>query len=125
MAELYVYGVALELELRGCLSHLFDFRPSSSDILRPSWALTTNMPVYIAVQALSDGIDSIPYIWPVLKTVPWLGALYLLKLFFSGASNGSERNMHAKVVLVTVRASCHLGSRTRVLRNGDRVVRVA
>lgn len=83
------------------------------------------MPVYIAVQALSDGIDSIPYIWPILKTVPWLGALYLIKLFFSGASNGSERNMHAKVVLVTVRASHHLAGRAGLLRNCDRVVQVA
>ena len=82
----------------------------------------TNMPVYIAVQALADGLDSIPFIWPILKTLPWLGALYLLKLFFSGASNGSERNMHAKVVLVTVRASYHYTHThhcTTTLRNCD------
>ena len=83
------------------------------------------MPVYIAVQALADGIDSIPYIWPILKTIPWLGALYLIKLFFSGASNGSERNMHAKVVLVTVRASHYPGSYTKLLRDWHRVAQVA
>lgn len=63
------------------------------------------MPVYIGAQVLFDGLDSVPFIWPILKTVPWLGALYLLKSFFGGASNGSERNMHSKVVLVTVRAA--------------------
>ncbi|USW57201.1 Putative short-chain dehydrogenase/reductase SDR, NAD(P)-binding domain superfamily [Septoria linicola] len=59
------------------------------------------MAIYIAVQALFDGIDSIPYIWPILKTAPWLFLLWLLKTFFQGARNTSERNMHGKVVLVT------------------------
>ena len=60
------------------------------------------MPVYIAVQAVSDGLDSIPFIWPILKTIPWLLLLYVVKRFFSGAVNTSERNMHGKVVMVTV-----------------------
>ncbi|KAK5121754.1 hypothetical protein LTR85_004629 [Meristemomyces frigidus] len=59
------------------------------------------MPVYIGAKVLFDGLDSLPFIWPILKAIPWLGALYLIKWFFSGASNGSERNMHSKVVLVT------------------------
>ncbi|KAK4543567.1 hypothetical protein LTR36_005462 [Oleoguttula mirabilis] len=59
------------------------------------------MPVHMAAQVLFDGFDSVPFIWPILKTIPWLGALYLMKIFFAGASNGSERNMHSKVVLVT------------------------
>ncbi|KAK0272529.1 hypothetical protein LTR35_012821 [Friedmanniomyces endolithicus] len=59
------------------------------------------MPVYIATQAFLDGVDSVPFIWPILKTLPWLGALYLAKIFFSGASNTFERNMHGKVVMVT------------------------
>ena len=63
------------------------------------------MPVYIAVQAVSDGLDSIPFIWPVLKTIPWLLLLYVVKRFFSGAMNTSERNMHGKVVMVTVRTT--------------------
>ena len=61
------------------------------------------MPVYIATTVLFDGINSVPFVWPLLKTLPFLGLLYLLKLYFSGASNGSERNMHGKVVIVTVR----------------------
>ncbi|TKA82389.1 hypothetical protein B0A55_01401 [Friedmanniomyces simplex] len=59
------------------------------------------MPVYIATQAFLDGVDSVPFIWPILKILPWLGALYLVKIFFSGASNTNERNMHGKVVMVT------------------------
>lgn len=61
------------------------------------------MAIYIAVQALFDGIESIPWIWPLLKTAPWLFFLWLLKTFFQGAKNTSERQMHGKVVLVTVR----------------------
>ncbi|KJX97841.1 short chain dehydrogenase/reductase family Oxidoreductase like protein [Zymoseptoria brevis] len=59
------------------------------------------MPVYIALQAIFEGIGSIPYIWPILKTVPWIALLWVLKTFFSGATNLSERNMHGKVILVT------------------------
>lgn len=60
------------------------------------------MVVYIAAQALFDGISSVPYLWTLIKTAPWLALLYVAKIFFSGASNLSERNMHGKVVLVTV-----------------------
>lgn len=61
------------------------------------------MPIYAALQGVVDGVDSIPFFWPIVKTLPWLGLLYIVKVFFSGASNTSERNMHGKVVLVTVR----------------------
>jgi hypothetical protein len=63
------------------------------------------MPVYIATQGFLEGWDSIPFLWPILKTAPWLGALYLLKLYFGGANNGSERNMHGKVVMMTVQSA--------------------
>ena len=60
------------------------------------------MPIHIGAQAIFAGIDSVPFLWPALKVVPWLGLLYLLKMFFGGTSNTSERNMHGKVVMVTV-----------------------
>lgn len=60
------------------------------------------MPVYIAAQGLLDGLDSISWIWPILKALPWLGLLWLLKTFFQGARTLAERNMHGKVVMVTV-----------------------
>ncbi|KAK4574483.1 hypothetical protein LTR86_001324 [Recurvomyces mirabilis] len=59
------------------------------------------MPIYIALGGMLDGLDSIPFIWPILRALPWLVGLYLVKSFFSGSSNGSERNMHGKLVLVT------------------------
>ncbi|GAB7362755.1 hypothetical protein MBLNU230_g3060t1 [Neophaeotheca triangularis] len=59
------------------------------------------MPLHIGSQAYMNGFDSIPFLWPTIKALPWLGVLYLLKVYFSGASNTSERNMHSKVVMVT------------------------
>lgn len=60
------------------------------------------MPVPILNQMFTDGVDSIPFVWPVLKTLPAFAALYLVKTFCQGASNTSERNLHGKVVVVTV-----------------------
>lgn len=60
------------------------------------------MPVYIAAQALFDGLHSVPYLWKFLKTLPWLGLLWIVKTYFQGARTLSERNMHGKVVMVTV-----------------------
>ena len=60
------------------------------------------MPLHLAGTALFNGVDNVPYLLPALKVVPWVGLLVLLKWFFSGTSNTSERNMHGKVVMVTV-----------------------
>ncbi len=65
------------------------------------------MPVYIAAHGLFDGIGSIPYVLTVLKILPWLLALYVLKIFFGGARNTSERNMHSKVIMMTVSFESH------------------
>lgn len=61
------------------------------------------MPVHILGHAWEEGISSIPYGWTILKVVPAIAVLYLLKLYFNGAVNTSERNMHSKVVMITVR----------------------
>lgn len=60
------------------------------------------MPVPLISQTLSDGLSSIPYAWTVAKTLPWLLVIYLLKSYFGGAVNRSERLMHSKVVMITV-----------------------
>ena len=60
------------------------------------------MPVNILAQIFSEGLSSVPLGWTVVKTAPYLAVLYLLKWYFNGATNGSERNMHSKVVMVTV-----------------------
>ena len=59
------------------------------------------MPVPIISQVFAEGLGSIPFLLPIAKAAPWLALIYLLKWYFSGASNGSERNMHGKVVMVT------------------------
>ncbi|KAL1653436.1 hypothetical protein SLS61_003945 [Didymella pomorum] len=59
------------------------------------------MPIGILHQGFTEGLDSIPYGWPIVKVASVMGVLYLLKWFFNGAVNTSERNMHSKVVMVT------------------------
>lgn len=59
------------------------------------------MAIYIAAQALFDGLDSVPYLTRLLKLAPWLLLLWLVKTYFQGARNLSERNMHGKVIIVT------------------------
>lgn len=61
------------------------------------------MPVHIAGKVWEEGIDAIPFGWMLLKVIPVIGVIYLLKLYFNGAVNTSERNMHSKVVMMTVR----------------------
>lgn len=63
------------------------------------------MPVPLINYVLSEGgvQDAIlSYAWPVLKIATWIGALFLVKWYCGGAINTSERNMHGKVVMITV-----------------------
>ncbi|KAJ4354570.1 uncharacterized protein N0V89_006307 [Didymosphaeria variabile] len=59
------------------------------------------MPVHILGQVYEQGISSVPYGWTLLKIVPGIALIYLLKFYFNGAVNTSERNMHSKVVIMT------------------------
>lgn len=68
------------------------------------------MAVYILRTAFNDGIASVPFLWPLIKALPWLFLLWAAKFFFSGVTNKSERTMHGKVVLVTVSAMNKLSS---------------
>ena len=63
------------------------------------------MPLELAAKVFSEGFSSVPFLLPALKTAPWLALLYLVKLYFGGSSNPSERNMHGKVVMITVCAA--------------------
>ncbi|KAK9238073.1 hypothetical protein V1525DRAFT_359342 [Lipomyces kononenkoae] len=59
------------------------------------------MPLDIAWTVISQGPSAIPF-WPYIKSyAPWVGAIYLLKRFFSGTANTWERDMHGRVVMVT------------------------
>ncbi|KAL9625253.1 MAG: hypothetical protein Q9160_000655 [Pyrenula sp. 1 TL-2023] len=59
------------------------------------------MPLPILGQAFFKGIDRIPFAWPILKFLPWVLLISLLKRYFGGAVNRAERLMHGKVVMVT------------------------
>ncbi|KAF1840904.1 oxidoreductase-like protein [Cucurbitaria berberidis CBS 394.84] len=59
------------------------------------------MPIHIIAKVATEGPSSIPFGWAIIKAAPVLAVLYLLKWYFNGATNGSERNMHSKVVMVT------------------------
>ncbi|KAG7005431.1 hypothetical protein G7Y79_00019g046110 [Physcia stellaris] len=59
------------------------------------------MPIPLFGEVLFKGISSVPYGWAIVKTTPWLVLLYFLKLYFSGATNTSERLMRSKVVMIT------------------------
>ncbi|KAL5114656.1 hypothetical protein ACEQ8H_007449 [Pleosporales sp. CAS-2024a] len=59
------------------------------------------MPVNIIATAFAEGLSAIPLGWTVVKVAPVLALVYLLKWYFNGAVNKSERNMHSKVIMVT------------------------
>ncbi|KAL2820484.1 hypothetical protein BDW59DRAFT_150780 [Aspergillus cavernicola] len=59
------------------------------------------MPIPLIIKGITEGLSSVPYIYEVLKAVPWLLLIVALKYYFGGARNGSERAMHSKVVMVT------------------------
>ena len=60
------------------------------------------MVIPLVAQGLSEGISAVPYAYTVLKTIPWVALVVLLKIYFGGAKNRSERVMHGKVIMVTV-----------------------
>ena len=60
------------------------------------------MPLPLVAQLFEIGPGQIPYLWTFLKLIPCLGAIALLKIYFGGARNTAERNMHSKVVMITV-----------------------
>lgn len=60
------------------------------------------MAIHILNQGVNQGISSIPYAVTLLKLLALSGVVFVLKRFFGGARNTSERNMHSKVVMMTV-----------------------
>lgn len=66
------------------------------------YSLKNKMPIPIITTAITEGTNSIPHLWTVLKILPWAVLLAALKYYFGGARNTSERLMHSKVVMITV-----------------------
>lgn len=60
------------------------------------------MPLPILAQALWGGLSDVPYGYSLVKISLLIGTISLLKYYFGGARNPSERLMHGKVVIVTV-----------------------
>lgn len=60
------------------------------------------MPIHLASDIIFKGADAFPYFVPLLKALPWVVLTWILKWYFGGASNTSERLMHSKVVMITV-----------------------
>ncbi|PYH77335.1 NAD(P)-binding protein [Aspergillus uvarum CBS 121591] len=59
------------------------------------------MPIPLIVQGVTEGVSSIPFAWTILKLTPWVLVIAVLKFYFGGARNASERVMHSKVVMIT------------------------
>ncbi|THX12244.1 NAD(P)-binding protein [Aureobasidium pullulans] len=59
------------------------------------------MPVPLIQKAILDGLETVPNSAVLLKLLPVLLVLYLIRRWFQGASNTSERTMHGKVVIIT------------------------
>lgn len=61
------------------------------------------MPIPVIVKGITEGLSSIPFVYTVFKVLPWVLIVGFLKFYFGGARNKSERLMHSKVVMVTVK----------------------
>ncbi|MCJ1303311.1 hypothetical protein MMC08_006119 [Hypocenomyce scalaris] len=55
------------------------------------------MPLPLIAEAFTHGISAIPFAWTFLRAAPWLILIWILKTYFGGAVNTSERLMHSKV----------------------------
>lgn len=60
------------------------------------------MPIHMLASAIFEGASLLPFVVPLLKTLLLLFSVWLLKLYFGGGSNTSERLMHSKVIMITV-----------------------
>ena len=69
------------------------------------------MPIPLLAEGFGKGISGVPYVWTIVQTAAIVGVIVLLKRYFGGARCRSERVMHGKVVMVTVRRKPRLGIR--------------
>ena len=77
---------------------------SSLPLLTRSWVcdIRVEMPIPLFADVVFKGVDAVPFGLPILKALPWVVLTWVLKWYFGGASNTSERLMHSKVVMITV-----------------------
>lgn len=88
----------------------FQTNPAAPPTLTTTTTTHTHsrMPIPIITQGITEGLSSIPHAYTILKLAPWVLLLAALKYYFGGARNSSERVMHSKVAMVTVRLSLSL-----------------
>lgn len=60
------------------------------------------MVVPLLAEGLGRGIANIPHLASIVKTVLFIGLIYVLKTYFGGATCKSERDLHGKVAMITV-----------------------
>lgn len=65
------------------------------------------MPIPVLAEVANGGITSVPHLVPFLKLLPWLILVYVMKSYFGGATNRSERLMKSKVIMITVSLSVY------------------
>lgn len=61
------------------------------------------MIIPLIAEAIFNGIPFDIDYWYILKIVALIAAIVLVKLYCRGATNTAERQLHSKVVIVTVR----------------------
>jgi hypothetical protein len=61
------------------------------------------MPIPFLAELIFNGIPGGFSYWSVIKGILAITVLVALKWYYQGASNGSERQMHSKIVMITVR----------------------
>jgi hypothetical protein len=76
------------------------------------------MPIALLADVFGRGVSGIPYLWTFIKLSAAIGVVTLLKLYFAGAKCRSERLMHGKVVMVTVRTLSRVGLDSQLTFSG-------
>jgi small-conductance mechanosensitive channel len=62
------------------------------------------MPLPFIAESIFNRVPAAPLFITAFKALLWLVPVALLKLYFGGARNISERLMHSKVVMITVKS---------------------
>ena len=63
------------------------------------------MPIPFAASVIANGLPFGLTYWTIIKVSTALLVLAVVKWYNNGASNTAERQMHSKVIMITVRTS--------------------
>ena len=75
----------------------------------------TIMPIPLISHGITEGLSAIPHAYTAIKWAAVVAVVALLKYYFGGARNTSERLMHSKVVMITVRTQLKLTFLSRMI----------